>query len=129
MRPDEIDPGNLWGTFLDVLCGPLERFDIGALAAANSRPWYNQTLSRVNDCVMRLGVVRGEYPWHRHEDEDELFFVMEGGLELDVEGRDAIALRPGQGVTVPRGTRHRPRALERTVILMVEGAGVVPTGD
>jgi mannose-6-phosphate isomerase-like protein (cupin superfamily) len=126
---EEVDPENPWGTFLDVRFGPLERFDVTELAAANNRPWYNQTLSRVNDCVMRLGVIRGDYPWHRHDDEDELFFVVDGGLELDVEGRGSIGLAPGQGVVVPRGVQHRPRAVERTTILMVEGAGVVPTGD
>lgn len=126
---EEIDPENPWGTFVDVRFGPLERFDVNELAAANNRPWYNQTLSRVNDCVMRVGVIRGDYPWHRHDDEDELFYVVDGGLELDVEGRDAIPLAPGQGVVVPRGVRHRPRAARRTTILMVEGAGVVPTGD
>lgn len=123
------DASNPWGTYLDVKFAPLERFDIGDLASANTRPWYNQTLSRVNDCVMRLGVIRGEYPWHRHADEDELFYVVEGGLELDIEGRAAIPLGPGQGVTVPAGILHRPRAARRTIILMVEGAGVVPTGD
>ena len=125
----QVDPENPWGTFINVLFGPLERFDINVLAEANERPWYNQTLSRVNDCVMRLGVIRGDYPWHRHDDEDELFYVVDGGLELDVEGRDPIPLAPGQGVVVPRGVQHRPRAAERTTILMVEGAGVVPTGD
>jgi mannose-6-phosphate isomerase-like protein (cupin superfamily) len=123
------DPNNPWGTFLNVQFGPLERFDAGAMAAANRLPWYNQTLARVNDCVLRLGVFRGEYPWHKHDDEDELFFVLEGAFELDVEDRDAITLAPGQGVVVPRGIRHRPRAAERTVVLMIEGAGVVPTGD
>ena len=126
---EELDPENPWGTFLDITFAPLERFDVNELAEANNRPWYNQTLSRVNDCVMRLGVIRGDYPWHRHDDEDELFYVVDGGLELDVEGRDAIPLAPGQGVVVPRGVQHRPRAAVRTIILMVEGAGVIPTGD
>ena len=124
-----VDPNNPWGTFLDVKFGPLERFDAMAMAAAVTLPWYNQTLARVNACVFRLGVVRGDYPWHRHDDEDELFFVLGGALELDLEGRGPIALGTGQGTVVPRGVRHRPRAAERTVILMVEGAGIVPTGD
>ena len=124
-----MDPENPWGTFLDVKYGPLARFDIQELIDANTRPWYNQTLCRVNDCVVRLGVIQGEYPWHRHEDEDELFYVVEGRLMMDVEGGEPTILRERQGITVPAGTRHRPRARERTVILLVEGAGVVPTGD
>jgi Ala-tRNA(Pro) deacylase len=125
----ELDPTNPWGTFLDVKYGPLDRFDINELVEANQRPWYNQTLTRINDCVVRLGVVRGEFPWHRHEDEDEFFYVVEGTLEMDVEGDRVIELGERQGLTVPRGVMHRPRAEKRTVILMVEGAGVVPLGD
>jgi mannose-6-phosphate isomerase-like protein (cupin superfamily) len=124
-----VEPENPWGTFLDVKYAPLERFDIGDLVNANDRPWYNQTLCRVNDCVIRLGVVHGVYPWHRHEEEDEFFFVVEGALSMDLDGLASVQLGVGQGITVPRGARHRPRAVERTIILMVEGAGVVPTGD
>ncbi|HJW22001.1 MAG TPA: cupin domain-containing protein [Candidatus Limnocylindrales bacterium] len=124
-----VDPANPWGTFVDVKFGPLERFDASAMADANALPWWNQTLARVNDCVFRLGVFRGEYPWHRHEDEDELFFVLDGAFELDAEDRDPTRLEPGQGIVVPRGVRHRPRAAERTVVVMIEGAGIVPTGD
>ena len=99
-----------------------------ALVDATTHPWYNQTLCRVNDCVMRLGVVQGEYIWHKHDDEDEFFFVVEGSLSMDLEDR-TVELTQRQGFCVPKGVRHRPRAAERTVILMVEGAGIVPTGD
>jgi mannose-6-phosphate isomerase-like protein (cupin superfamily) len=112
----------------DVLCAPLERIDVGALADGCTRPWWNQTLTRVDDSVVRLGVIEGEFHWHQHDEEDEFFYVLEGRLLIDVEGR-TIELGPRQGVTIPRGAQHRPRAPERTVILMVEGAGVVPTGD
>jgi mannose-6-phosphate isomerase-like protein (cupin superfamily) len=125
----KMDPDNPWGTFLDVKYGPLERFDIAELAQANTRRWYNQTLSRVNDCVVRLGVVQGEYPWHKHDDEDECFYVVEGRLLMDVEDREPVEIVERQGITVPAGTRHRPRAPQRTIILLVEGAGIAPTGD
>ena len=115
-------------THLNVLYGPLETVDVPALAAACRDRWYNQTLCRVNDSVVRLGVVEGEYHWHKHDDEDEFFYVVEGRLLIDLEGRTA-ELAPGQGFVVPRGRLHRPRAPERTVILMVEGADIVPTGD
>ena len=115
-------------THLDVLHDSLQVVDVPALVAAVAHPWYNQTLCKVNDSVVRLGVVKGEYHWHRHDDEDEFFFVVSGRFLIDLEDR-TIDLGPGQAVVVPKGVRHRPRAPEKTVILMVEGAGIVPTGD
>jgi mannose-6-phosphate isomerase-like protein (cupin superfamily) len=123
-----MSPEDQFDTHLDVRFAPLELIDVQALVDATTHPWYNQTLCRVNDCVMRLGVVKGEYIWHKHDDEDEFFFVVEGNLLMDLEDR-TIELAPRQGFCVPKGVRHRPRAAERTVILMVEGAGIVPTGD
>jgi mannose-6-phosphate isomerase-like protein (cupin superfamily) len=115
-------------TNLDVKFGPLERFDVPALAAACTDRWYNQTLCRANDSVVRLGVVQGEYHWHKHDADDEFFYVVEGRLLIDLEDR-VVELGPGQGVVVPKGMPHRPRAPERTVILMVETAAIVPTGN
>ncbi len=115
-------------THLDVRYGPLETVDVQALVDATTHPWYNQTLCRVNDAVVRLGVVRGEYHWHKHDDEDEFFYVVEGRFLIDLEDR-TVELAPRQGFVVPRGVVHRTRAPERAVILMVEAAGVVPTGD
>jgi mannose-6-phosphate isomerase-like protein (cupin superfamily) len=115
-------------TNLNILCRPLEVIDVPRLVAACSVPWYNQTLCRVNDSVVRLGVVHGEYHWHKHDDEDEFFYVVSGLFIIELEER-TVELRPGQGFVVPRGVMHFPRAPERTVILMVEGAGIVPTGD
>jgi len=113
----------------DVKYGPLDEIDVGELAAACTEPWWNQTLCRVNDSVARLGVFeRGEFHWHKHDREDELFFVVEGKLLLDVDGR-TVALGPRQAIVVPRGTLHRTRVEERTVVLMIEAATVVPTGD
>jgi len=117
-----------YSTHLNEQYGPLELVDVPALVAACNHPWYNQTLCRVNDSVVRLGVIQGEYHWHKHDDEDEIFYVVDGRLLIDLEGRTE-ELRPRQGFVVPKGVVHRTRAPERTVILMVEGAGVVPTGD
>jgi mannose-6-phosphate isomerase-like protein (cupin superfamily) len=113
---------------LDVKYRPLELIDVAAEAAAHE-PWFNQTLTTVNDAVVRLGVLEGDFHWHKHDDEDEFFLVIEGKLLIDLEDRDAVELEPNQGFTVPRGVVHRTRAPERTVTLMVELAGVVPTGD
>jgi mannose-6-phosphate isomerase-like protein (cupin superfamily) len=115
-------------THLDIRYGPLERIDVQAIVDAARHPWYNLTLCRVNDSVVRLGVVRGEYHWHQHEKEDEFFYVVEGRLLIDLEGR-TIELGDRQCYVGPRGVMHRTRAPERTVILMVETAGIVPTGD
>ena len=115
-------------THLNVLYKPLELVDVPALVAACTDRWYNQTLCRVNDSVIRLGVVEGEYHWHKHDDEDEFFYVVEGQFIIDLEDR-TVELSPGNGFVVPKGVMHRPRAPKRTVILMVEGAGIMPTGD
>jgi mannose-6-phosphate isomerase-like protein (cupin superfamily) len=113
---------------LDVRYAPLELIDIQALVDACTDPWHNQTLCRVNNCVVRLGIVQGEFHWHKHENEDEFFFVVDGRFVIDLEGR-TVELGARQGFTVPKGVMHRTRAPERTVILMLEGAGVMPTGD
>ncbi len=115
-------------THLDERYGPLELIDVPALAASYTHPWTNETLCRVNDSVVRLGVVQGEYHWHRHDKEDEFFFVLEGRFLIDLEGR-TVELAAQQGFVVPKGVLHRTRAPERAVILMVETAGIVPTGD
>ena len=113
---------------LDDKFGHLALIDIGAEAAANE-PWFNQTLTTVNDSVVRLGVIEGDFHWHKHDDTDEFFLVLEGELLIDFEDRDSVLLHPQQGFTVPKGVVHRTRAPTRTAILMVEAAGVVPTGD
>ena len=114
---------------LDDKFGQSTFIDVAAYAAEHE-PWFNQTLTTVNDSVVRLGVLDGDFHWHKHDVEDEFFLVLEGRLEIDLEGVDTVVLLPQQGYTVPRGVVHRTRAPEgRTVILMVEPAGVQPTGD
>jgi mannose-6-phosphate isomerase-like protein (cupin superfamily) len=112
----------------DVKHGPLELIDAARLARECGQKWWNQSLCLVNESVIRVGVFEGEFHWHKHDREDEFFFVLEGELLLDLEGRTAT-LAPGQGMMVPRGVLHRTRAQRRTVVLMVEPATVVPTGD
>lgn len=112
----------------DVKFDALELIDIQKLKEECNEDWFNQTLCQVNDSVVRLGVVMGEFHWHQHDEEDEFFYVVEGRLFIDLEGQ-TIELGPKQGVTIPKGVQHRPRAPERTVILMVERGTVVPTGN
>ncbi len=113
---------------LDVHFAPLELIDVQKLVEACTEKWYNQSLCRVNDCVVRLGILHGEFHWHKHDQEDEFFYVVEGHLIVDLEGR-TVDLLPKQGITVPKGVLHKTRAPEKTVVLMIEGAGVKPTGD
>ena len=115
-------------THLNILHQPLEVIDVQKLVDACTHPWWNQTLCKVNDSVVRLGIVQGEYHWHKHENDDEFFFVLSGRFVIDLETR-SVELNPEQGFVVPKGVVHRTRAPERAVVLMVETAAIVPTGD
>ena len=106
----------------------LERIDVPAVVAATTEKWANRTLSQVNDSVVRLGMLEGEFHWHKHDDDDEFFFVLEGQLLIDLEDR-TIELNPQQGVTITKGVMHRPLAPKKTVVLMVETSAIKPTGD
>ena len=108
--------------------GHLELIDVPAEAAAHE-PWFNETLTSVNDAVIRLGVIDGDFHWHKHDDQDEFFLVLDGELLVDIEGSDTITLGRHQACSVPKGVVHRTRATRRTTILMVEAAGVMPVGD
>ena len=132
-RSDHPDPMNApdtsrYDTRLDIKFKPLERIDEKAFTDAVTHPWFNQTLCQVNESVVRVGVVQGEYHWHKHDKDDEFFYVVEGELQIDLRDR-TITLGPRQGVVIPKGVEHRPRAPGRTVMLMVETRGIVPTGD
>jgi mannose-6-phosphate isomerase-like protein (cupin superfamily) len=123
MRPEDR-----YDIHLDEKFGHLAHIDLTAEAAAHE-PWFNQTLTSVNDAVVRLGVIEGEFHWHRHDDTDEFFLVLEGQLLIDFQDDETVVLDPHHGFTVPRGVVHRTRAPRRTSIVMVEASGVVPTGD
>ena len=114
---------------MNLLHGPLETIDVPSLVQACQDQWHNQTLCQVNESVVRLGIVKGEYHWHKHDKEDEFFFTLEGRLIVDLEGSDSVELTAQQGMMVPKGVMHRTRSPEKSVILMIETAGIVPTGD
>ena len=113
---------------LDNKYGSLALIDLPSEIAAHE-PWFNQTLTAVSGAVVRLGIVEGDFHWHKHDDEDEIFLVLDGELLIDLEDRDTVTLGHHQGYTVPSGVVHRTRAPRRTAVLMVEAAGVLPTGD
>ena len=115
-------------TLLDVKYDHLEKIDVNEVVRDNPHKWFNQTLTKVNDSVVRIGIVEGEYHWHKHDNDDEFFFVLSGQLLIDLEGK-TIELNPNEGVTITKGVMHRPRAPKKTVMLMVETNAIVPTGD
>ena len=117
-----------YATFLNILYPATTVVDVPAVVAGVRDRWYNQTLCKVNDSVVRLGVMQGEYHWHKHDNDDEFFFVLDGHFIIDLEDR-SIDLQERQGYVVPKGVVHRTRAPQRAVILMVETAAIVPTGD
>ena len=124
-----------YATHLNVLFPPLTHIDLDPLVASVRDQWWNQTLCKVNDSVVRMGVMQGEYHWHKHDNDDEFFYVVDGRFLIDLEPTDdgepgrVVELLPRQGYVVPKGIVHRTRAPERAVILMVENAGIIPTGD
>jgi len=121
-------PSFPYETRLNIYYQPLEIVDEKALADACTFQWYNQTLCQVNGSVVRLGVFHGEYHWHKHDEDDEFFYVVEGQLLIDLQER-TVSLNPRQGFVVPKGILHRTRAPQRTVVLMAENKGIIPTGN
>lgn len=119
---------NKYNINLDVKYNHLELIDVPEIVKECKEKWFNQTLTNVNESVVRIGIVEGEFHWHKHDDNDEFFFVLEGKLLIDIENR-TIELGPNQGTTITKGVMHRPRAPQKTVMLMVENKGIIPTGD
>ena len=120
--------GEKYSISTEVEFQPLELINIPDLIATCQEDWKNISLCQVNDCVVRLGVIKGEFHWHKHDREDEFFFVISGLLYIDLESK-TVELQTQQGFLVPRGVLHKTRAPERTAILMIEGSSVTPMGD
>lgn len=114
---------------MNILCDALQLVDVPTLVEKCTDQWHNQTLCKVNESVVRLGIVKGEYHWHKHDSEDEFFFTLSGKLLIDIEGKETVILKQHQGYVVPKGVSHKTRAPEKAVILMIETAGIIPTGD
>lgn len=123
------DEKNPYVNHMNILHDSLQLIDIQSLVEKCTDKWYNQTLCQVNDSVVRLGILHGEYHWHKHDKEDEFFFTLSGKLLLDIEGSETIELMPHQGYVVPKRVVHKTRAPGKTVVLMIETAGIIPTGD
>ena len=114
---------------MHLLYPQLACIDVPSLVAACTDEWYNQTLCQVNESVVRLGVVQREYHWHKHDKDDEFFFVLDGELFVDLRDR-TVTLRSRQGFVVPRGIEHRTRVTQRDVVYAAMTATLdVPIGD
>ena len=99
---------------------PLVVVDLSSEATAVNEAYRNQVISQVNTNCLRLAVLTGEYPWHQHPRSDELFLVMDGQFEIELDDGRTLKLRPWQSVVVPAGTVHRTRGVGRTVNLCFE---------
>jgi mannose-6-phosphate isomerase-like protein (cupin superfamily) len=119
---------NKYNQQMNVKYKHLELIDVPAIIEENKEKWFNQTLTQVNDSVVRVGIVQGEYHWHKHDQDDEFFFVLQGKLFIDIEGR-TIELEPMTGVTISKGVMHRPWSPGKTVMLMMETSSIDPIGD
>lgn len=115
-------------TKLEIKYDHLQMIDLPKMIDECKDKWFNQTLTKVNDSVVRVGIVEGEYHWHKHDNDDEFFFVLEGQLFVDYEDQ-TVVLNPYQGITISKGIMHRTRAPKKTVMLMVETYSIEPIGD
>lgn len=117
---------------MDIQFGHQELIDIPKVIAECTDKWFNQTLTKVNGSVVRIGIIEGEYHWHKHENEDEFFYVISGKLFIDLEDSEGackvIELNPNEGATISKNVMHRTRAPQKTVMLMVESDTIDPIG-
>lgn len=103
--------------------------DLTEKLATFSEAWHPRTVALFNGHDVMVAKLRGEYHWHVHEDSDDFFLVLQGQLEIDLDGSPTVSLAPGQLYIVPRGVRHRPRAIGEAHILLIEPTGTPNSGD
>jgi len=103
--------------------------DLAAKLSTFSEAWQPRTVALFNGYDVMVAKLRGEYHWHVHEDSDDFFLVLQGDLEIDIEGSATVRLAPGQLYVVPKGVRHRPRAKDEAHILLIEPTGTPNSGD
>ncbi len=108
---------------------PLEKINITEAITGNDQIWFNQTLCRINSSVLRVGVFQeGAFPMHKHDNDDELFFVIEGSIKIETQDQ-IFTLNSQEGICVPKGVMHRPIVEQRSIVLMVENDSITPLGD
>lgn len=107
---------------------PNEPVDLAAKLALFSERWSPKVVARLNDYEVKVVKLGGEFVWHKHDDTDELFFVIAGELTIQLRDGD-VRLGPGQLFVVPKGVEHCPVAEGEVHAMLIEPAGVVNTGD
>ncbi|MCG8569257.1 MAG: cupin domain-containing protein [Spirochaetes bacterium] len=113
---------------MDIKYNYLEKIKVPEIVNDCQDKWFNQTLCKVNSSVLRLGIFEGEFHMHKHDNDDEVFFILEGNLILETE-KGNFELEKYEGICVPKGIMHRPITKEKTIVLMIENEGIKPVGD
>ena len=106
----------------------MEKVNLAHKLALFGEHWSPRIVADVNDCQVKLAKFQGEFVWHRHDHEDELFLVLEGRFRMDFRDRQ-VWLERGELIVVPRGVEHRPVAEQEVHVLLVEPRGTLNTGD
>jgi mannose-6-phosphate isomerase-like protein (cupin superfamily) len=105
-----------------------QKVDVRAALATFDEPWSPRIVGRYNGNKIFLAKARGEFVWHSHPETDDLFFVLEGKLTIQLRDRD-VELGPGELFVVPRGVEHCPRSDEGASLMLIEPEGTPNTGD
>ena len=113
---------------MDIKDNYLEKINVPEIVKECTDKWFNQSLCEVNSSVFRLGIFEGEYHLHKHDHDDELFFVIDGSIVLETE-KGNFELGQFEGVCVPKGIMHRPIAKQKAIVLMIENKGIDPIGN
>ena len=103
--------------------------NISAELAKVTAHWSPRVVAQVNDQYVKVAKLLGEFVWHAHDNEDEMFFVISGTLRIQLEGDQEVMLEPGQLFVVPKGVRHNPVAEEEVQIVLIETVTTAHTGD
>jgi len=90
--------------------------------------WSPRVIGRVNDQYVKVAKLKGEFTWHKHDDEDEMFLVVRGRLKIQLEDGD-VELGPGDFHVVPKGVRHNPVAADECWVMLIETVSTRHTGD
>lgn len=93
------------------------------------KPWSPVEVARVNDQVVRISLLKGEFHWHKHTDEDELFYVYKGSIVIQLKDQPDIALHGGEMVVIPKGVEHCPKSVEPSYVLLFEPYLLQTRGD
>jgi len=93
------------------------------------KPWSPIEITKVNEVFVRLALLQGEYHWHKHTNEDEMFLVIKGEFTMHLKDREDVLLKEGDLITIPKGVEHKPNAKKEAYVLLVERQDITTKGD